>query len=374
MKKTSQLVFDADDIPVTLIVGIYAPGNAVSDADDYFNEFASLVDTLEVEYEHSYFTKLRSIDKTYLLTKGKLQEVADLCQQFNIERVIFSEKLSPLQHRKWEDLTNAEVMDREQLILEIFKRAATSAEGKLQVEMAELEVMKSRMAGRGEEFSQQLGLKGGKGPGETYKEKLKRFLANEQHKARKRLDTLQRSRDTQRKQRLASNIPLICLVGYTNAGKSSLLNLLTKSDVLVEDKLFATLDATTREWFLGPDQKALVSDTVGFISQLPHQLIQAFKSTLDEVRYADILLHVVDISNHGWEDQIHIVHQTLQDIGVENKKELYVFNKVDCVSEDRLDLIKRELEHFKPHVITSALEKDSAAVIAKEVQKMLKKK
>ena len=346
--------------PKTLLLGVFTPQNKCADKQAYFEEFASLVKTRGFEYEMTFFVSLRSVDKGFLLTKGKLEELVKLCDDNNIERVLCSERLSPLQHRELEDITRTVVIDRAELILEIFKRSATTAEGQLQIEMAELELFKSRLSGQGAEFAQQAGYVGGKGPGETYKEKIKRILADKLRKAHERLDTLQKVRDTQRKQRLSSNIPLVCIVGYTNAGKSSLLNTLTKSEVLVEDKLFATLDTTTREWFLDSSNKVLVSDTVGFISELPHRLIEAFKSTLDEARYANYLLHVVDVSNSAWKDQIRVVQETLADIGVDPKTPMiYLFNKIDKLEDEELSVIKLEAEVYQPSFFISAKDKNS---------------
>lgn len=346
-KETSTIIQD----PRTLLLGVFAPGNKCVDVQAYFDEFVSLVETRGFEYDLTMFTKIRSVDKGFLLTKGKLDDVVKLCQDNQIERIICSERLSPLQHRELEDITGTLVIDRAELILEIFKKSATTAEGQIQIEKAELELFKTRISGRGEDFAQQAGFLGGKGPGETYKEKIKRILSDRIRKATERLDHLQKVRDTQRKQRLASNVPLVCIVGYTNAGKSSLLNILTRSEVLVEDKLFATLDTTTREWFLAPDFKVLISDTVGFISELPHRLIEAFKSTLDEVRYANVLIHVVDASNPGWRDQIRVVQETLTDLGVDAKKPMiYAFNKIDKLTAEQQDALILAAAEFTPAV------------------------
>lgn len=363
-----------DPDPRTLLLGVFAPGNKCVDVQAYFDEFVSLVETLELDYDLTFFTKIRSVDKGFLLTKGKLDEFVQLCQDNKIERVICSERLSPLQHRELEDLTGTMVIDRAELILEIFKKSATTAEGQIQIEKAELEIFKTRISGRGEEFAQQAGFVGGKGPGETYKEKIKRILADRMRKATERLAALQRVRDTQRKQRLSSNVPLICIVGYTNAGKSSLLNILTKSEVLVEDKLFATLDTTTREWFVTPTTKVLISDTVGFISELPHKLIEAFKSTLDEVRYADMLIHVVDVSNPGWQDQVRVVQETLADLGVDqNKPLIYAFNKIDKLSEQQRDALVFETVGFAPSCFISTQERAGVEPLIAKIAKTFAK-
>jgi len=341
-----------------LLVGVYAPNNKSISQQDHYDEFLSLVKTLGSEYVETHFIKLRSIDKARFLTKGKLHEVIELCQKLNIEEVMFSDNLSPMQERNMEDLIGCKVYGRQQLILEIFKQAAHTAEGKIQIEMAELDFFKTRIAGKGIDLAQQAGYVGTRGPGESQKEYITRFLNEKVRQARKRLKTLQRTREIQRKHRLGTKIPLICLVGYTNSGKSTILNTLTKSSILAEDKLFATVDTTTRELYLNKTKIGLISDTVGFISQLPHHLIEAFKSTLDELNYAHLLLHVVDISNHAWKNQITVVQETLESLGVSDKKTLYVFNKVDKIPEEEKVELLEQLEVFQPHVVTHAKSKD----------------
>lgn len=343
--------------PKTLLLGVFAPYNRELAREDYFAEFLSLVKTLGLQYDETSFIKLRHVDKANFLTKGKLLDLLTLCQEHDIEEVVISEILSPLQERNLEDFLGCKVFDRERLILEIFQNAATTAEGKIQVEMAQLEYLKTRIAGKGLHLAQQAGHIGTRGPGETEKEYMRRHLTERFRQARKRLKTLQKSREVQRKRRLASKLPLISLVGYTNAGKSTIINQLTKSNVLAEDKLFATLDTTTRELFLGHEKIGLISDTVGFISQLPHHLIEAFKSTLDELHYSELLLHVVDVSNHSWQGQIDIVLETLDELGVKRKM-LYIFNKVDQLSPEELEELEEEFEAYQPHVLTTGTSKE----------------
>lgn len=334
----------------TLLVGVYTPKNQIGNPEYYFEEFLNLVTTLGVIYDETYFMKVRSTDNNMFLTKGKLEELKKVCEEHEIEHVIFSELLSPLQERNLESALGPSVSDREKLILEIFKKSAQSSEGKIQVEMAEIDYLKTRIIGRGHELAQQAGILGTKGPGETAKEELKRHFAEKLRQARKRLDTLERSRDVQRKQRLGSNIPLICIIGYTNSGKSSLLNIIAKGEVLAEDKLFATLDTTTRELYVDNKKKALISDTVGFISQLPHNLIAAFASTLEELHYARLLLHVIDISNPAWKSQIAVVQKTLDDLNVKHPM-IYVFNKIDKLTPEQKEALDAELVSYQPHVI-----------------------
>ena len=353
---TKEATLTSEDHPKTLIVGLYTQYNVISDQNRYYEEFLSLLDTLKINYDGTHFTKLRHIDNPNFLTKGKRQELAEICEKEEYEQVIFSVVLSPLQERNLEDFLNCKIFDREKLILEIFKQSAQTSEGKIQVEMAEIEFLRTRLSGKGIELAQQIGGIGGKGPGETAKESIKRHLAERMRQAKKKLKTLQHSKDIQRKQRLLRKIDQLALVGYTNSGKSTILNQLTKSDVLVEDKLFATLDTTTRKLFLD-GKNVLISDTIGFISELPHHLIEAFKSTLDELKFATLLLHVVDISNPMWRDQVKVVQETLKDIEVD-KSILYIFNKIDQLEQKELETLKKdELNNFTPHVFISAKSK-----------------
>ena len=343
--------------PKTILVGVYAPYNKIKSSEYYFDEFLSLVDTLGMEYDETYFIKLRNVDSNTFLTRGKLEELADFCKEHKVREIVFSELLSPVQERNLEDALDAKVFDREALILNIFKNSAKTSEGKIQIDMAELNFMRTRLLGKGIEFAQQAGYIGGRGPGETISEEIRRHFAEKQRQAKKKLDTLQKARDVQRQRRLQSNLPLVCIIGYTNAGKSSLLNIITRSEVLAEDKLFATLDTTTRELYLDPKLKVLISDTVGFISQLPHTLIEAFKSTLDELTYATLLLHVVDISNPAWEHQIKVVKETLKELNVD-KPMIYVFNKIDKLTAEELEALQEKINLYEPHMLIHTQSKE----------------
>lgn len=368
---SSKHPFVTKDIhPRTLLVGVYTPFNKISSPEWYFEEFLSLVKTAGLMYDDTYFMKVRELDNNKFFTKGKLEELKKICGDQQYEQIIFSEILSPLQERNLEDLLDCPIFDRNQLILHIFKNAATSSEGKVQVEMAEIEFLKTRIIGRGKEFAQQAGYIGTRGPGETVKEHLTRTFEEKMRQARKRLDTLARSREIQRKSRLASNIPLVCIIGYTNSGKSSLLNILTKSDILAEDKLFATLDTTTRELYIDSKKACLISDTVGFISQLPHHLVAAFKSTLDELQYAKILLHVVDMSNPAWKSQLLVVTDMLKELEV-TAPILFVFNKSDKLDAQELENIQQDLNPFQPHVIISTKSKKGIEPLVQYLRKYL---
>lgn len=337
----------------TLLLAVHAPYN-YSDFEPYKEEFINLAKTNGIESEHILSIKLRSINPPYFLTTGKLEELLEYCNTHEIKRVIISEQLTANQERNLSEFLNCSIVDRTLLILEIFEKSALSAEGKTQVEMAMLRYQKSRLAGRGIHMSQQQGGFGRIGGfGETAKEKETRHIENAILKLQKQLDRIQQSRHTQRKQRLINQEPHICLVGYTNAGKSTVLNSLTHSNVLAEDKLFATLDTTTRQLYLNGTKKGLISDTVGFIQQLPHNLIEAFKSTLSELHYADLLLHIIDVSDKNWPIHIRVTLETLHEIGIE-KDMLFVFNKADLLSDEELEKIDEYIAKYQPHVLISA--------------------
>ncbi len=341
----------------TLLIAVEAPSNPTTYITSYYDEFLNLVRTAGIDYDNVIYLKLRDIDTSYFFTKGKLEEVKAACDEHKVERVIISDRLSSQQARNLEDYLDLDIMDRTDLILDIFDKSATSAEGKTQVAIAKLQHEKSRLAGKGVNMSQQMGVQGFMGgPGETIKERERRTIDDLINKLKRDIEKMQKARATQRKQRVGRQIPQMCLIGYTNVGKSTILNALTKSDVLAEDKLFATLDTTTRALFINGKQKGVLSDTVGFIQQLPHHLIDAFKSTLAELQFADLLLQVIDISDPTWEFHIKVVQKILDDLGVK-KDMLYVFNKVDKI--DNLAMIEPLLEKYEPHVIVSAESKKS---------------
>lgn len=344
------------ETPKTLLIGIHSPFNPISDIESYYQEFKNLAASHGISTDYFIPIKLRTIDTANFLTQGKLDEVLAIMHKEGIEEVIFSDALSPQQERNLSRILKCKVFDRTDLILEIFEKGAQSAEGKTQVALAMLQHQKSRLSGRGLYMSQQGGRIGTRGPGETQKEKETQHIEHLMNKLRRDLEKLHKVRDTQRKRRISSELPLICIIGYTNAGKSTILNALTKSSVLAQDKLFATLDTTTRELFIDKHKVGLISDTVGFIQQLPHKLIEAFKSTLSELKHAHLLLHVIDASDKNWQEHIHVVHDVLEELGVQDKPMLYVFNKIDKISNtDTADFIFR---NYQPHVLVSATTKD----------------
>jgi len=353
---TRQAQFNAESYPKTLLLGVHAPYNQTKNIDSYFEEFLNLAKTNNVQNYETLWVKIRDVDPSYFLTKGKLEEIKKYCDEHHIEEVIISETLSAQQERNLSDFIDCKVFDRTLLILEIFEKSAHSAEGKMQVEIAMMQHQKTRLAGHGIDMMQQRGVRGMRGGyGETRKEKDRRHIENTILKLTKQLESLQKTRDTQRKQRLTNGVPHICIIGYTNAGKSTILNSLTKSNVLAEDKLFATLDTTTRELYIDKKKVGIISDTVGFIQQLPTKLIEAFKSTLSELQHASLLLHVVDLSDQNWESQIRVVHEILDELDV-HKNMIYVFNKIDKVAS--IENLHGAMAKYQPQVVTSALSKE----------------
>lgn len=352
---TKQAHYLTEYLPKTLIIGIHAPYNRTDNIESYFEEFRNLVKTNRVQFDHELYMRLREIDPGYFFTKGKLDEIKKLCEEQGIQEIIISEPLTAQQERNLIDFLHCPIFDRTQLILEIFEKNAHSAEGKAQVEIAMLQHLKSRMAGKGIHMSQQAGMRGFRGGfGETAKEKERRHIENSLLQLKRQLVQIHKSRETQRKKRLTNGIKHAVIIGYTNAGKSTILNALTKSNVLAEDKLFATLDTTTREIYINKKKCGLISDTVGFIQQLPHHLIEAFKSTLSELQYADLLIHVVDISDPNWESHIKVVQEILDELDVD-KQVLYVFNKADKLGVTPAH--DSAIGKYYPHVVTTATSK-----------------
>lgn len=274
---------------------------------------------------------LSQIHPVTYVGKGKLDEIKDLLWETEATGIICDDELSPIQLGNMEDALNTKIMDRTLIILDIFANRASTNEGKIQVELAQLKYRQSRLVGLGKSLSRLGGGIGTRGPGEKKLEMDRRLIKGRIAQLNRELKDVKRHREVTREQRSRNQVPVIAIVGYTNAGKSTLLNTLTGADVLEEDKLFATLDPTTRNLKLPSKQEVLLTDTVGFIRKLPHHLIEAFKSTLEEAKYADIILHVVDASNPQMDEQMYIVYETLMNLEVKNKLVITAFNKQDKV-------------------------------------------
>lgn len=290
--------------------------------------------------------KRNEITPSFYIGKGKTYEIAEKYKD-KIDLVVFDAELKPVQVRNLEKIINKRIIDRTQLILDIFAQRAHTKEGKLQVEYAQLNYLLPRLTGRGVELSQLGGGIGTRGPGETKLETDRRRIKNRIQKIKKELEKIKSIRDLQRKKRKDIPVPQIAIVGYTNAGKTMLLNKLTDAGMLSEDKLFATLDPKIKQYILPDGYKVLFSDTVGFIKNLPTTLIAAFRATLEEVKEADIILHIIDINNPDYLKQKEVVYQVLKEIDAyENKKIIEVYNKIDLLSKDAKNLICGKLSGF----------------------------
>ncbi|OUQ51706.1 GTPase HflX [Lachnoclostridium sp. An118] len=299
------------------------------DAEQSLNELEELADTAGALCVGRILQKREQMHPATYLGRGKTEELKDLIWETRADGIICDDELSPSQIGNLRDGLDVKIMDRTLLILDIFAARASTSEGKIQVELAQLRYRQSRLTGLGTSLSRLGGGIGTRGPGEKKLEMDRRLIKGRISQLAKELKEVKRHRQLTRESRAKSRVPVIAIVGYTNAGKSTLLNHLTGAGILAEDKLFATLDPTTRNLKLPGGQEVLLTDTVGFIRKLPHHLIEAFKSTLEEAKYADILLHVVDASNPRMDQQMHVVYETLRELEASDKPVITAFNKKD---------------------------------------------
>ena len=311
----------------TVLVGLITPQQTEQQLNEYLDELAFLAETAGVKSVKRYMQKLAHPDSKTFVGKGKLEEIQRFLQNHrDIDLVVFDDELTGSQIQNIEKVLGVKTIDRSDLILDIFASRAKTAQAKTQVELAQYQYILPRLKGMWKHLERQGGGVGTRGPGETEIETDRRIVKDKISLLRKRLAEIDKQSFTQRKER--GEFIRVSLVGYTNVGKSTLMNVLSKSDVFAENKLFATLDTTTRK-VVFEQTPFLLSDTVGFIRKLPHHLVESFKSTLDEVREADILLHVVDISHPGYEEQFAVVNKTLADLGAQEKPTIVIFNKMD---------------------------------------------
>lgn len=304
------------------------------DAEDSLAELAELVKTAGATVVGTLIQKRELIHPGTYVGTGKVEEIARLIEQTGATGIVCDDELSPAQLKNLENMLGTKVMDRTLIILDIFAARATTSEGKIQVELAQLKYRLSRLTGLGRSMSRLGGGIGTRGPGEKKLEIDRRLINDRIAQLNRELKEVVKHREIARAKRERNSVPVVAIVGYTNAGKSTLLNHLTDAQVLEEDKLFATLDPTTRLLELEGHQQVLLTDTVGFIRKLPHHLIEAFKSTLEEAKYADYIFHVVDASNPQRDKQMYIVYETLDRLGVKNKKIVTLFNKMDQRVDD----------------------------------------
>jgi len=317
---------------------------------EHLEELAQLADTAGAVVVGEMVQNIDKPNAATYLGKGKVEELSRFIAEKDASLIIFDDELSPSQGKNLEDATGKRVMDRAELILDIFATRARSKEAKMQVELAQLQYMLPRLTRMWAHLEKFRGGIGVRGPGETQLETDRRLINHRIKILKQRLDEVQRAREVQRSGRQTEF--LASLVGYTNAGKSSILRSISRSpDVFVENRLFATLDPLTREISLGENYKALLSDTVGFIRKLPHNLVASFRATLEEVMQADLLLHVVDASHPRWEDQRFVVDEVLTDLGANEKPKLYVFNKIDLLSEDSLAGMRERIGNLLPNSV-----------------------
>jgi GTP-binding protein HflX len=309
----------------------------------------------------------RDPDPRYLIGKGKLEDVVLRSMQLMATVIVFDAELSPSQARHIAEATSLKILDRTQLILDIFAQRAQSADGKLQVELAQLKYLYPRLVGRDDSLSRLMGGIGGRGPGETKLEIDRRRVRDRITALERRIEALGESRHLRRKQRNDRGLPVLSIVGYTNAGKSTLLNALTDSAVLAEDKLFATLDPTSRRLRFPRDREVIVTDTVGFIRDLPPDLVNAFRATLEELSDADLLLHVVDASDPRHPDQIAAVEEILRSLRLDAKKRLLVFNKIDRLREGE----GASLAHREDGVAISAATREGIPALLHRCDRLL---
>ena len=336
-------------------------------AEEHISELEELANTAGAESIFKIIQSKNTMDPAFYIGKGKAEELAQLVELNDISIAIFDDDLTPVQVRNLEKLFNRKIVDRSGLILDIFALRAKSKEAKTQVELAQLEYMLTRLTRAWTHLSKQYGGIGTKGPGETQIETDRRMIRTRISNLKEKLKSIESQRETQSKGR--KDFVRISIAGYTNAGKSTLFNLLAKADVFAEDKLFATLDSTTRSFEINSREQILISDTVGFIRKLPPHLVASFKSTLNEVRDADIILHIIDSSHPYFEDHMQVVENTLKEFGSEHKKVIKVFNKIDAIGDkNRIDYIKNS---YPDGIIISARKGINISSLTARIKKLI---
>jgi len=382
----NEKVNSANQLTSAVLVGIQTKGHVEQEVREYLEELAFLVETAGAYPKKSFVQILDIPNPKYFVGKGKLEEIESYIRKETIELVIFDDELSASQLRNIEKKLDCRVLDRTNLILDIFASRAKTAHAMVQVELAQYQYLLPRLTRMWTHLERQRGGIGLRGPGETEIETDRRIIRDKIAKLKDQLKKIDKQKATQRKNR--GKMVRIALVGYTNVGKSTIMNLLSKSDIFAENKLFATLDTTVRKVVVN-NLPFLLSDTVGFIRKLPHHLVESFKSTLDEVREADILLHVADISHPGFEDQIVVVRNTLNELGASTKPTYLVFNKTDAythIEKDDDDLTPKNKENLSiqelknswmardnsPAIFISAKEKFNISEFKEQIYSMVK--
>ncbi len=336
--------------------------------DEVAEEFASLVRSTGLEVAEVVQVKRKEVDSGRYIGKGKIEELAGLADEHRVDVVIFDNNLTFTQQRNLEDAMKVKTIDRTQLILDIFANHARTQEGILQVELAQLEYLLPRLKGKGIALTRQAGGIGTRGPGEKKLEVDRRRINDRIARLKKDLDQVRRHRDVMRKKRQKEHISMCSLVGYTNAGKSTLLNYLAGDTQKTSSQMFTTLDPVTRMFTLPNTHKAIMSDTVGFIYKLPPYLVESFKATLEELHYADMLLHVVDAANKNFPKLIDAVNEIIEELSLQDKPQLLVFNKIDLLDEDTFWSLKR---NYPAAVFVSAVQGKGSEELLEKIQEIL---
>jgi GTPase len=362
-----------DALERAILISVTIEGTR-QEAEDSIIELRELARTARIEALDEFIQRPRSLNPRYVMGEGKMRDVVIRALQHGATMLIFDQELTPAQIRSISAMTELKVIDRSQLILDIFARRAQTLDGKVQVELAQLKYLLPRLTGRGVQMSRLMGGIGGRGPGETKLETDRRRIRDRIASLEKELKELSRGRDQRRRRRVKADVPIISIVGYTNAGKSTLLNTLTKSKVFTEDLLFATLDTSTRRLRFPREREVIVTDTVGFIRSLPVSLMGAFKATLEELRDADLLLHVVDASNPRFEAHITQVNRILEELELGDKQQLLVFNKSDLLKDmkknDTIAFLKvRQFARTHGGIMLAANDRKSLAPLLEELQR-----
>ena len=335
-----------------LLIGLEKEGVSKWDLHDSLDELRELANSAGAEVVDTVTQKLQKPTAPYYIGRGKAESIKESCREQHVTSVIFDDELSPAQGRNLENLFSRKVVDRTQLILDIFAQRARSREGRLQIELAQLQYLLPRLTRMWHHLSRQTGGIGTRGPGETQLEVDRRRVQGRIARLERELESVRKTRAIQRQGRKRHQWPVAAVVGYTNAGKSTLLNLLTGADVVAEDKLFATLDPTTRSFVLPNKQRVLLTDTVGFLRKLPHTLIESFKATLEEVSEADLLIHIADLSHPRVDEQMEAVDRVIKELDAYGKQTLLVFNKIDILPNR--ELVDSYLKRFSGSVAISA--------------------
>jgi GTPase len=352
-----------------LLIGLEKKGVSKWDLQDSLEELAELANSAGAEVVDTVTQKLQKPTAPYYIGKGKAESIKNSLQDRQVTSVIFNDELSPAQGRNLENLLARKVLDRTQLILDIFAQRARSREGRLQIELAQLQYLLPRLTRMWDHLSRQTGGIGTRGPGETQLEVDRRRVQERIARLERELEAVRKTRAVQRQGRKRHQWPVAAVVGYTNAGKSTLLNLLTGADVATEDKLFATLDPTTRSFLLPNKQRVLLTDTVGFLRKLPHTLIESFKATLEEVSEADLLIHIVDLGHARVDEQMEAVDTVIKELDAFGKQTLIVFNKIDKMA-DR-ELAESYLKRFPGNVAISARTGEGVDKLVQALQESL---